>query len=84
MLKNWQEYAVTGCKIKWVPANVVGLTTSTDTSSFVQNIWTWQSADGGEIDDMEEAQISALSNFKIHNPKNAFKLYFDCRKYSAS
>lgn len=82
MLPNWTEYAVTGCKLKWIPSNYVGSSGAGPESCFFQNLWTWQAPNINTIDTMEEAEIVALPSFKVHDPSKTFKLYFGCKTLS--
>ena len=84
--RNYEQFAVTGMKLKWIPGNVRGSANPGNVSqvaSQIGPIFTYTDIDSYDILAYNEAQIVALDNNRIFQPDRPYKRYFGCKTISA-
>lgn len=83
--RNWQEFQITGCKLRWIPSDVVGIATGTqfDGGAYLSNFWLIDVPDYLNPDNVTDKEYINRSNFISVDPNKPYHCYKDCRPISA-
>lgn len=88
--KNYEEYAVTGMKVKYIPTNTRGgISSGADSTgslslhgASVDPIFWWYDPDDLESYLQTESQVVASDHFNLRDPTRQFNRYMSCKKLS--
>lgn len=69
--KNYEQYAVTGCKLEYFPTNDVGV----PGSFTIQNIFFYEDLDTYDVSNFDTEQILALETFRSLSTNRRFRVY---------
>lgn len=80
--KNYEQYAVTGLKVKYIPTGVMPTISSGSQSAAnpllnfgVKSLFLFEDVDNYKIASYTEEQIVSLESFKALSPLRQFKVY---------
>jgi len=78
---NYEQYAVTGMSIKYIPTNYVSVPTANGTErNYIGSIFVYDDMDTFNTLSYTENQFVALDSFRVMDPTRPFKLYRSCKK----
>lgn len=75
---NYEQFSITGIKLRWYPSNVTGTVDPTTTGRVggqLVYLWTYEDIDTYDIQNYDNNKIVALESFKAYDPKRAMKIY---------
>lgn len=79
--KNYEEYAVTGFKLKYIPSNVRGgvvqdsSLSNITTRGSVNMLWSFEDINTYNINGLASDKVVALETFRTHDPTKSFRCY---------
>jgi hypothetical protein len=87
--RNWEEYAITGLRIDYVPAantaSQIGVSASGGpVNRLITGIWTFDDPNSYDPANITLADALNRKDARTHNPRAKWHMYKDARPYSAS
>lgn len=83
--KNYEQYAVTGMKLKWIPGNIRGAVAPDANQSvggFIGPMFVYSDIDTLDTTGYIQDQIVGLDSNRVMSPYRTWKKYYGCKSIS--